>query len=176
MSGRGTLHRFAIELEHAPTAARATLEHSLMSHPSETDERFVLRALAACVEHGPGLVFGPPLCREDGEPPLGRRDDHGRWALWIEFGEPDPDRLRRVLSGADRLVVMTSAPSKPWLEKMREFRWPKKARVELVEIEHVLVRALGSRLDRQNRWKVHVDAASIACNGTRARLTRETLR
>lgn len=174
MSGRGTLHRFAIELEHVPTAARATLEHALMSHPSETNERFVLRALAACIEHGPGLVFGPPLCRDD-QPALGRRDDHGRWALWIEFGEPDPDRLRRALSGADRMVVVTSAPSKPWLRKMREFRWPKKARVEIVDVEQPLVRALGAALDRQNRWRVRVDAEAIECNGASAALRREAL-
>jgi hypothetical protein len=58
---------------------------------------------------------------------------------------------------------------------MREFRWPKKARVEIVEVEHALVRALGLALDRQNRWKVRVDADTVECNGARAALARTAL-
>jgi uncharacterized protein YaeQ len=174
MGGRGTLHRFAVELDHQPSGARAVLEYTVMGHPSETDERLVLRALAYCIEYGDGIAFGPPLCRED-EPALGRPDAHGRYDPWIEFGEPDPDRVRRALSRTDRMVVVTSAPARPWLLKMREFRWPKKARVELLEVEPAFVRALTKSLDRSNRWAVRVESESVAVGAASGALRREIL-
>lgn len=160
MAGRGTLLRFELELEARAGAPAARAEFTLAAHASETGERIVLRALAHALEHAPDLVVGPPLCRDD-EPVLGRRNEHARWDPWIEVGEPDPARLRRALSAADRLVVVSSGASSAWRTRMREFRWPKKAQLELVEIEPALVRALGARLERTNRWRIALGAGSL---------------
>ena len=65
--------------EHALTIAR---------HPSETDERMMVRVLAFSIHADEQLVFGKGLSDED-EPDLWRKDLTGSIKLWIDVGQPE---------------------------------------------------------------------------------------
>ena len=81
--------------DHALTIAR---------HPSETDERMMLRVLAFALHAGPDLAFGRGLSTDD-EPDLWQRDLTGAIALWIDVGLPDEKLLRRACGRAREVVV-----------------------------------------------------------------------
>lgn len=81
--------------EHALTLAR---------HPSETDERMMLRILAFALNADERLEFGKGLSDED-EPGLWRRTLTGAIESWIDIGQPDARRLRKACGRADRVVV-----------------------------------------------------------------------
>ena len=81
--------------DHALTVAR---------HPSETDERMMLRVLAFALHAGPDLAFGKGLSTDD-EPDLWQRDLTGAIALWIDVGQPDEKLLRRACGRAREVVV-----------------------------------------------------------------------
>jgi uncharacterized protein YaeQ len=83
-------------------------EHSLTiaRHPSETDERMMLRLLAfACHAH-PDLEFGRGVST-DGEPDLWRRNLTGDIELWIQLGQPDEREVRRACGRARQVVLYT---------------------------------------------------------------------
>jgi uncharacterized protein YaeQ len=80
---------------HALTMAR---------HPSETDERMMVRLLAFALNAHAALAFGRGLSAED-EPDLWQRDLTGAIELWIDVGLPDEKELRRACGRADRVVV-----------------------------------------------------------------------
>jgi uncharacterized protein YaeQ len=90
--------------DHALTLAR---------HPSETDERMMVR-LAALAFHahelqtvcgGDGaLAFGKGLSDPD-EPDVWLRDFTGAVRLWIEAGQPDDGALTRACRQADQVAV-----------------------------------------------------------------------
>lgn len=90
--------------DHALTLAR---------HPSETDERMMVR-LAALALHahklqsvcgGDGsLTFGAGLSNPD-EPDVWLRDFTGRTRLWIEVGQPDDKPLARACGKSDEVVL-----------------------------------------------------------------------
>lgn len=82
---------------HALTVAR---------HPSETDERMMVRVLAFAMHAGPTLTFGKGLSSDD-EPDLWMKDLTGAIDLWIEVGLPDERRIRRACGRARRVVVVT---------------------------------------------------------------------
>jgi uncharacterized protein YaeQ len=73
-------------------------------HPSETDERMMLRLLAFAVHADRALSFGKGLSSDD-EPDLWRRDLTGAIELWIDIGRPDEKRVRRACGRAVRVVV-----------------------------------------------------------------------
>ena len=83
--------------DHALTIAR---------HPSETDERMMLRVLAFALHAGEGLTFGKGLSTDD-EPDLWQRDLTGGIRLWIDVGQPDEKLVRRACGRADEVVVYT---------------------------------------------------------------------
>lgn len=78
----------------------------LAQHPSETDERLMVRLLAFALHADPRLEFGRGLSDED-EPALWRRDYTGEIEQWIELGQPDESRLRKACGRAQQVVVVT---------------------------------------------------------------------
>ena len=81
--------------EYALTIAR---------HPSETDERMMVRVLAYGLHADAQLQFGGGVSTED-EPALWRKDLTGRIEQWIEVGLPDEKRIRRACGKADEVFV-----------------------------------------------------------------------
>lgn len=83
--------------DHALTLAR---------HPSETDERMMVRLLAFALHAHERLEFGRGIGVQD-EPDLWQRDLTGGVELWIEVGQPDGRRVRKACGRAGRVVVYT---------------------------------------------------------------------
>jgi uncharacterized protein YaeQ len=81
--------------EHALTLAR---------HPSETDERMMVRLLAYALHADAALSFGKGLSTDD-EPDLWRKDLTGAIELWIDVGQPDEKRMRRACGRAREVFV-----------------------------------------------------------------------
>jgi uncharacterized protein YaeQ len=82
--------------EHVLTLAR---------HPSETDERMMVRLLAFALFANERLEFGKGLSTTD-EPALWLTDYGGEIRLWIEVGLPDERLLRKASGRADRVVAL----------------------------------------------------------------------
>lgn len=90
---------------HALTIAR---------HPSETDERMMVRLLAFALHANEALAFGKGLSSDE-EPDLWQKDLTGSIDLWIEVGQPDERRLLKACGKASQVVVYSySAASNIW--------------------------------------------------------------
>jgi uncharacterized protein YaeQ len=81
--------------EHALTLAR---------HPSETDERMMVRLLAFCLQASERLVFAKGLSTDD-EPDLWEKDLTGSILTWIDVGLPDERRIRKASGRSSSVVV-----------------------------------------------------------------------
>jgi uncharacterized protein YaeQ len=91
--------------EHALTLAR---------HPSETDERMMVRLLAFARHASAALVFGKGLSDAE-EPDLWAKDLTGAIDLWIEVGQPDEKRILKACGRAAQVVVYSySSTSHIW--------------------------------------------------------------
>jgi uncharacterized protein YaeQ len=97
-----------VYVDHAVTIAR---------HPSETDERMMIRLLAlalnlpADIDHGT-LELAKDLWETD-EPALWHKDLTGEIKHWIDVGQPDEKRLLRASGRADRVSVLSYSASTP---------------------------------------------------------------
>ena len=77
---------------------------TLARHPSETDERMMVRMLAFALHADDALAFGRGLASED-EADLTQCDLTGAIELWIDVGLPDEKSLRKASGRAERVVV-----------------------------------------------------------------------
>ncbi|MBI2769286.1 MAG: YaeQ family protein [Burkholderiales bacterium] len=98
------------DIDHAYYADHAL---TLARHPSETDERMMIRLVALALNahklqtvcDGDGtLGFGAGLSDPD-EPDVWLRDFTGRTRLWIEVGQPEDKPLAKACSKADEVQV-----------------------------------------------------------------------
>lgn len=82
-------------------------EHSLTlaRHPSETEERLMVRLLAFALHADERLEFGRGISNDD-EPALWLKEYSGEVRLWIEVGQPDERLLRRAAGRADQVWVL----------------------------------------------------------------------
>ena len=98
--------------DHALTVAR---------HPSETDERMMVRLLAFALHADPALEFGRGLSTDD-EPDLWRRDLTGAIELWLDVGQPDEKSIRKGCGRAAEVVVLSyGGPSADmWWSRVRD--------------------------------------------------------
>ncbi len=82
-------------------------DHSLTlaRHPSETEQRMMIRLLAFALHADEGLEFGRGLSTDD-EPDLWLKDPTGEIQLWVDVGLPDERRLRRAAGRTRRLVLL----------------------------------------------------------------------
>lgn len=99
---------FKVELQIADLDRNYYQNHTLTvaRHPSETDERMMVRVLAFAMHADPALTFGKGLSSED-EPDLWRKDLTGAIELWIDVGLPDEKRIRRACGRSQQVVVLT---------------------------------------------------------------------
>ena len=82
--------------DHALTIAR---------HPSETDERMMLRLLAFALHADDALTFGRGLSTDD-EPDIWQRDPTGAVQRWIEVGLPEEREVRKACGRASEVQVL----------------------------------------------------------------------
>jgi uncharacterized protein YaeQ len=78
---------------------------TLARHPSETDERLMVRLLAFCLYASETLRFGRGLSTED-EADLLEPDATGSVQHWIDVGTPDPRDIRKAGGRAGRVTVL----------------------------------------------------------------------
>ena len=82
--------------DHALTLAR---------HPSETDERMMVRLLAFALYADDALTFGKGMSSGD-EPDLWHKDLTGAIERWIEVGLPDERAIRKASGRANQVMVI----------------------------------------------------------------------
>lgn len=91
---------------------------TLARHPSETDERLMIRLLAFVRHANESLVFAKGLSDVD-EPDLWQKDLTGAIDLWIDVGQPDERRMLKACGRASQVVVYSySSTSAIWWGQM----------------------------------------------------------
>jgi uncharacterized protein YaeQ len=97
---------FKVELIIADMERNYYHDHTLTiaRHPSETDERMMVRLLAFALHADEALTFGKGLSSED-EPDLWQKDLTGAIELWIDVGLPDQRAVRKACGRAKQVCV-----------------------------------------------------------------------
>lgn len=106
MALKATVFKAELQVSDLDRHHYQTYSLTLARHPSETDERMMVRLLAFALHAADDLAFGRGLSSED-EPALAERDLTGAIRRWIDVGLPDERDLRRACGRADEVVVLS---------------------------------------------------------------------
>lgn len=78
---------------------------TLAKHPSETDERVIVRLIGFALYANEALIFGKGLS-DDEEPDLWQKDLTGAIELWIDVGLPTDRDIRKAAGRSKQVVVV----------------------------------------------------------------------
>jgi len=114
MALKSTIYKAQLQIADMDRALYADHALTLARHPSETEERLMVRLLAFALQvpadtRDGALQFARGLSDTD-EPDLWQHALDGSLRHWIEVGQPDERRLARACGRADRVTVYAYGP------------------------------------------------------------------
>ena len=105
MALKATVHKAELQISDMDRNYYATHALTLAQHPSETDERLMVRLFAFALFADERLAFGRGLSTDD-EPDLWRKSLTGEIEQWIDLGQPDESRIRKACGRAREVEVI----------------------------------------------------------------------
>ena len=105
MALKSTIYK--IDLNIADMDRQYYAQHSLTlaKHPSETDERVMVRLIGFALYANEALIFGKGLS-DDEEPDLWQKDLTGAIQLWMDVGLPTEKDIRKACGRSRQVVVV----------------------------------------------------------------------
>jgi len=134
---------------------------TLARHPSETDERMMVRLLAFSLHAADTLTFGRGLSTED-EADLWDRDLTGAIVRWIDVGLPDERDVRKALGRASEVDVYAYGGRAVdlWWGKARD-KLETQERLAVVQVPLESSRALAQLAARSMQLTCSIDEGSV---------------
>lgn len=117
MALKSTVVKAELQISDMDRHYYATHNLTLAQHPSETDERLMVRLLAFALlvpasDDDGALQFAKGLSDTD-EPDLWQHDLTGQLMHWVEVGQPDERRLSKACGRARRVSIFCYASAAP---------------------------------------------------------------
>ena len=150
-----TIYVFNIDLANSDRAVYQPLQLRMARHPSESEEYFLTRMLAYCLEYTEGISFSNGLFEPD-EPAIAVRDLTGVLRAWIDVGAPEAGRLHRASKAAPRVAVYTHKDAGQLAERLSLERIHRIEALELYALDRNWLARLAAKLTRRMDFSLTV--------------------
>jgi uncharacterized protein YaeQ len=165
MALKATIYKAIVQLSDIDRNIYGDYPLTIARHPSETDERMLIRLLAFALnvpgdnDHG-AIEFAKDMWDAD-EPGLWQKDLTGQIQHWIEVGQPDDKRLLRTASRVGRVSVYSFSASTPVWWRGIEQTLGRARNLSVWQIPADQSRALSALAQRSMELQVTVQDGSI---------------
>jgi uncharacterized protein YaeQ len=131
MALKSTVYKATVNLADMDRGVYLDESLTLAQHPSETDERMMLRILVWALNAVEELEFTKGLCADD-EPEIWKKNYSDEIETWIELGCPDEKWLRKAASRSKEVILYTYGDNAASI-------WWQQTKAKLVRFEHLSV-------------------------------------
>ncbi len=134
-------------------------------HPSETNERMMVRVLAFAMYADEALAFGGGISTDD-EPALWKKDHTGAVELWVETGLPDEKNIRKASGRAERVVIISygGRGADLWWNQNSE-KLKRLANLTVINLPTDATQALAAMADRTMKLQCTIQDGQIWIGG-----------
>jgi len=101
-----TIYKVHLELSDIDNSKYGTYPLTIALHPSETEERMLLRIVAFAINATENLQFTKGICADD-EPDLWEKNLTGDIDHWIELGLLDEKRIKKACNRSKKVSLYT---------------------------------------------------------------------
>ena len=173
MAPKATIYKAELQISDMDRHYYATHALTLAQHPSETDERLMVRLLAFALHADERLEFGRGLSTDD-EPDLWRKSLTGDIEQWIELGQPDEQRIRKACGRARQVVVVSYSGRSAdiWWDKIGA-GLARSKNLTVIDIPATAVQALAALADRNMQLQCLIQDGHAQLMNDKASVTVE---
>ena len=164
MAIKSTIFKASLQIADIDNNYYADHALTLARHPSETDERMMVRLVALALNAhklqtvlgGDGtLAFGAGLSNPD-DPDVFLRDYTGQTRLWIEVGQPEEKPITKACSKADEVLLYCfNHAAEVWWKGM-ESKVARLDKLSVFRVPTVAAQALGALAQRSMQLQATV--------------------
>lgn len=171
MAITATIRKAELQISDMDRGYYASHTLTLAQHPSETDDRLMVRLLTFALNADDRLEFGRGLSVDD-EPDLWRRDYTGDIELWIELGQPDESRLRKAAGRARavQLVTYGGRAADIWWDRNAS-ALKKLSGLEVMDLPGEFVTEWGAQIERTMQWDIQIQDGEVRLSSDKAQFT-----
>ncbi len=108
MALKATIFKLDLQIADMDRGYYQTHTLTIARHPSETDERMLVRILTFALFAGDRLSFTRGISTDD-EPDIWQKRLDDEIELWIDLGQPDEKRIKKACGRARQVVIVTYA-------------------------------------------------------------------
>ena len=165
MALKATIYKAQLQIADMDRALYADHALTLALHPSETEERLLVRLLAFAlrVPHDTdrgALQFAKGLSDAD-EPDLWQHDLTGQLVQWIEVGQPDERRLAKACGRSEGVSIYAYGPAVPIWWAGIENKLARLSNLTVWQLPAEQAQALAQLAQRSMQWQVTVQDGSV---------------
>ena len=165
MALKSTVFKVALQIADMDRGLYADHALTVARHPTEIDERLVVRLLAFALhvpadDHQGALQFTRGLSDAD-EPALWQPDLTGQLRHWIEVGQPDDRRLAKACGRSDRVSVYAFGSAVPIWWAALEGKVNKLRNLNVWQLPHLQVKELATLVERSMQFQVTVQEGQV---------------
>ncbi|MDQ6954077.1 MAG: YaeQ family protein [Mariprofundaceae bacterium] len=106
MAIKSTIFKAELEVTDMDRNHYQDYQLTIARHPSENDERMMVRLLAFALNGHEFLQFTKGLSSDD-EPDIWQKSLNGEIDVWIDLGQPDEKRIRKACGRAKNVKIYT---------------------------------------------------------------------
>ncbi|QWV95589.1 YaeQ family protein [Geomonas oryzisoli] len=155
-----TIYRASVQLSDLDRQIYADIQTTVAQHPSETAERLLARLLAYALCYEEDLSFTKGVGSGD-EPDLWSKGPDGRVQLWVEVGQPDPERLAKSCRHVERAFLFAfGANVGRWLPQHQQ-KLAGIKNLSVLTLDFKFLTLLSAKLERVINWSVTVTEGNI---------------
>ena len=165
MAIKATIHKAQLQIADMDRSVYADHNVIIARHPSETDERMMIRLLAFALnvpadDKKGKLEFAKDLWDVD-EPALWHKDYTDAVLHWIDVGQPDDKRLMRAAGRAERVTAISFSNSTPVWWKGIQTKLTRAANLVVWQIEAGQSQALAKLAERSMQLQITVHDGTV---------------
>jgi uncharacterized protein YaeQ len=165
MALKSTIYKATLQIADMDRQLYADHVLTLALHPSETEERLLVRLLAFALNvphdtHRGALLFARGLSDAD-EPDLWQHDLSGQLVHWIEVGQPDERRLSKACARAERVSLYCfGSAADIWWNGIRN-KLTRLDKLTVWQIPAAQAQALAKLAARSMQWQLSIQDGQV---------------
>jgi len=175
MALKATIYKADLQIADMDRHYYASHALTIARHPSETDERMMVRVLMYALFAQEGIAFTKGLF-DAAEPEIWVKDLTGQIKLWIDIGQPDETRLRKACGRAGQAVAVCYSSGCALWWKQIENKLARLQNLTVLQLPPETSQMLSSLAARNMQLQCLVEDGEVWISTEAARVQVELLR
>tara|TARA_R110002020_G_scaffold475950_1_gene714852 strand:- start:6251 stop:6793 length:543 start_codon:yes stop_codon:yes gene_type:complete len=161
MAQNATIYKVELSVSDMDRHYYETHKLTVAKHPSETDERLMVRIVAFALNAHERLEMTKGLSTDD-EPDIWQKSLSGELDLWVALGLPSEKVMRQSSGKADKVIVYSygGRTADVWWEKIKN-SITRFDNLDVVNLSETDTRALANLASRAMKLQINIQDSEI---------------